>query len=47
LARVVKKASDDRGGAREAVEPNIQFDEYKGAKVKERADNINGSLRPL
>jgi hypothetical protein len=29
----------------ETVEPNVQFDEYKGAKVKERADDINGSLR--
>jgi len=45
LARVVKKAADNRGGARETVERNVQFDEYKGAKVKERADDINGSLR--
>ena len=43
LARVVKNASNGRGRARESVEPNVQFDEYKGAKVKERADDINWS----
>jgi hypothetical protein len=44
-ARVAKKASDGWGGARETVEPNVQFDECKGARVKERVDDINESLR--